>query len=58
MVFRTRSRKKLYLAAIPFDILVTRHAVVLNPAASARELPVIEGNTGNHDRTGGVLIVH
>ena len=41
--------KKVYLAAIRhlFDILVTRHAVVLNPAASVRgdRLQVIEGKT-------------
>ena len=43
------SSKKLYLAAIRhlFDILVTRHAVVLNPAASVRgeRYQVIEGKT-------------
>ena len=43
------SSKKLYLAAIRhlFDILVTRHAVVLNPAASVRGArhQVIEGKT-------------
>jgi site-specific recombinase XerD len=41
--------KKLHLAAIRhfFDTLVTRHAVVLNPAASVRaeRLQVIEGKT-------------
>lgn len=41
--------KKVYLAAIRhlFDVLVTRHAVVLNPAASVRgeRLQVIEGKT-------------
>jgi len=43
------SSKKLYLAAIRhlFDILVIRHAVVLNPAASVRgeRYQVIEGKT-------------
>ena len=43
------SSKKLYLAAIRhlFDILVTRHAVMLNPAASVRgeRYQVIEGKT-------------
>jgi site-specific recombinase XerD len=41
--------KKLHLSAIRhlFDVLVTRHAVVLNPAASVRaeRLQVIEGKT-------------
>ena len=41
--------KKVYLAAIRhlFDILVTRHAVILNPAASVRgdRLQVMEGKT-------------
>lgn len=43
------SSKKVYLAAIRrlFDLLVTRHAVVLNPAASVRgdRLAVVEGRT-------------
>jgi integrase/recombinase XerD len=43
------SSKKVYLAAIRrlFDLLVTRHAVVLNPATSVRgdRLTVIEGRT-------------
>lgn len=43
------SSKKLYLAAIRhlFDVFVTRHAVVLNPAASVRgeRYQVIEGKT-------------
>ena len=45
----TPSSKKVYLAAIRrlFDLLVTRHAVVLNPAASVRgeRLTVVEGRT-------------
>jgi site-specific recombinase XerD len=43
------SSKKVYLAAIRrlFDLLVTRHAIVLNPAASVRgdRLTVVEGRT-------------
>ena len=41
------SRKKVYLAALRqlFDVLVTRHAVVLNPFASVRGPRAQSGNT-------------